>query len=93
MSAFAKLNITVLLDHELRAAAHALTALRNVDKDDREALGVAVDRLLATVHAALYHLALDERDEYPVTIAAVPPVHVTLVKREAPADEKKGGTE
>ncbi len=88
MSAHAKLHITVLLDHELRAVARALRVLSHVDKSDDNALGGAVQAVITTCHTALWHVVEDEQEEHAITVATVPPVRVTLIRHDK---EKEGG--
>ena len=87
MSAAAKFNITILFDHELRAAASALRALRAVDRTDDVAFSDAINAFVSATSAALWNIVLDAGEENPITVVSVPKARVTLVT-PAPGAEK-----
>mgnify|MGYP001563284297 CR=1 FL=1 len=91
MSAATKLSMIVLIESELRAAAHALRRLKEAASDkalsDAE-VAAATDAAFAACWTALYHLTLDGADETPITVCALPPPRVTVVRGNRAVEEK-----
>ena len=88
MSSALKLNLVVLIDDELRAAANALRTLRDVDPKDQEASDTAFDRALQLCWRALYHLTIPGAEESPIVCVYVPLPRVTLVPKAAEKAEE-----